>query len=87
MDGHAVQGLGLADDAEDEVGELGRGLEQEPALQGAGGALDEGLLGDETQGTWRTYVSAWEWESCMRFPSPPEDCGTSPAALAAGKQC
>ena len=27
MDGHAIDGLGLADDAEDEVGELGRGLE------------------------------------------------------------
>ena len=41
MDGHLVEILGLADDAEDDVGQLRRGSEEQPALDGAGGDLDE----------------------------------------------
>jgi hypothetical protein len=39
--------LCFADDAEDEVIELGRRFEQEPAMDGASGDLDEGAFGDE----------------------------------------
>ena len=49
MDGHAVQTLCLADHAEDDVGQLGRGSEEEPALDGAGSDLDEGICGHETE--------------------------------------
>jgi hypothetical protein len=49
MDGHAVEVLGFANDAEDEVCELRGWLEQQPALQGAGGDLDEGVFWNESQ--------------------------------------
>ena len=47
MDGHAVERLGLADDAENDVGELGGGFEQQPALHGAGSDFGEVVFGDE----------------------------------------
>jgi hypothetical protein len=65
MDGHAVEFLGLADDAEDDLGELWRGLEQEPALQGAGGDFDEGVFGNETEGSWHAKLSATDGRSCF----------------------
>ena len=37
MDGHAVKTLGLADDAEDDVRQLGRRLEQQPSGHHLGG--------------------------------------------------
>jgi len=58
MDRHVVEGLRLADDAEDEVSQLGRGFEKQPALQRAGGYLDEGLLGDETEWSRHACLSA-----------------------------
>ena len=66
--------LGLADDAEDEVVELGRGLEQQPALQGAGGDFDEGVLGDEAERSWHTELSARDGKKLPRFGL--QDSGT-----------
>jgi hypothetical protein len=50
MDGHAVEGLGLADDAEDDVGQLWGGPQQQATLDGAGGDLDESVVWDEAEG-------------------------------------
>ena len=41
MDGHAIERLSLADDAEDDIGELWGGPQQEAALDSAGGDFDE----------------------------------------------
>jgi len=61
--------LGLANDAEDEVVELGRGLEQQSALQCAGGNFDEGVLGDEAERSRHTNLSVSKQRSCF-LPSP-----------------
>src|SRR5450759_2913506 len=68
MDGHAVERFGLADDAEDDVGEIGRRLEQEPALQGAGGNFDEGILRNEAQRSRHACLSVRSVESCVCSP-------------------
>ena len=57
MDGHAVEVLGFTDDAEDEVSELGGGPEQQPALQGAGSDLDQGVLWNESQRSRHAILS------------------------------
>jgi hypothetical protein len=49
MDGHAVEALGFADDAKNDLGQLGRGFEEQPALDSAGGDLDERTGGDEAE--------------------------------------
>jgi hypothetical protein len=49
MDGHSVQVLSLADDANYEIVELGGRLEQKPALDGAGRDLHEGAFWNEAQ--------------------------------------
>jgi hypothetical protein len=67
MDGHAVEGLSLADDADDYVGVFGRGLEQAPALEGAGGDFDKGMFGDEAQRAWHTGLLARVGRSCFCF--------------------
>jgi hypothetical protein len=54
VDGHAVEGLSLTDDAEDDVGQVGGGPEQEPALEGACGDFDEGIVG-----TWSGLRADW----------------------------
>ena len=43
VDGYLVEVMGLADDAEDDVGQLGRRFEEQPTLQGASGDFDEGI--------------------------------------------
>jgi hypothetical protein len=64
MDGHAVQALGFADDAENDLSQLGRGFEEEPALESAGSHLDEGIRGHETEGSRHAWFSAIVKTSC-----------------------
>jgi len=66
VDGHAVEGLGLADDAENEVRELRRGFEQQPALKGAGGDLDESVFGDEAKWSRHACISASDVAELLR---------------------
>ena len=85
VDGHAIMGLGLADDAENEVRELRRGFEQQPALQGASGDLDEGIFGDKAKWSRHPCISASDLAVLLRPKSgwlrtaPPgkEDSGTA----------
>ena len=49
MDDDAVAVLGLANNPKDQIVQLGRGPEQQPSLQGAGGDLDEGIFRDKAQ--------------------------------------
>src|ERR1019366_7397839 len=66
MDGHAVEGLGLADDAENEVRELRRGVKQQPVLQGACGDLDESVFGDEAKWSRHACISASDVAELLR---------------------
>ena len=49
-------------------GFTGRRLEQEPALQGAGGDFDEGILRNEAQGSGHACLSVRSAESCVCSP-------------------
>ena len=57
MDGHVVKVLGFTNDAEDDVCELRGWPQQQPALQGAGGNLDQGIFGNESQRSRHAYLS------------------------------
>ncbi len=48
-DGHLVEVLGFADDAEDEVGQFGGRFEQQPALDGASCDFDQRACWDEAE--------------------------------------
>lgn len=65
MNGHPVERLGLANDAEDKVGELGRWPEQQPAVQGTRGDFDHGVFGHEAERAWHTELSASYGRSCF----------------------
>jgi hypothetical protein len=80
MKGHAIEGLGLADDAEDDVGELRGGPQQEAALDGTGGDLYEGVVRNEAERSRHAKLSAKGLSSCL---SPPENSGTSERHLRA----
>jgi hypothetical protein len=69
VDSHAVAVLGAADDAQDQVVQLRRRPEQQPALQGAGCDFYEGILGNEAKRSWHTWVSAMSWNSCSKYDS------------------
>jgi hypothetical protein len=53
VDGHLVEVLGFADDAEDDVGQFRRWFEEQPALQGAGCDLDERIRGNAGDQKWK----------------------------------
>jgi hypothetical protein len=61
-----------ADDAEDDVGQLGQRFEEQPTLQGASGDLDEGACWDEAEWSRHTWFSATARQSCScpRLHSP-----------------
>ena len=65
---NAVEFLGLADNAEDEVGEFGGWPEQHPPLKGSRGDLDDGVLRNESQWSGHTSLSARRRGSCVCFP-------------------
>jgi hypothetical protein len=68
MDGHAVELLSLADNAEDDVGELRGRPEQQPPLKGSRSDFDEGTLRDESQRSGHTFLSVRGRGSCVCFP-------------------
>jgi hypothetical protein len=49
-----------------EICELRRGFEQQPALQGAGGDLDEGVFGDEAKWSRHACISASDVAELLR---------------------
>jgi hypothetical protein len=58
VNGHLVKMLGLADDPEEDVGQLWGWLEQQPALHGPGGDFDKGVWWDEPEWSCHTGFSA-----------------------------
>jgi hypothetical protein len=90
MEDHLVGILGFADDAEDEVIEFGRGLEQQLALQCTGGDFDEGVFRNEAERSWHTGLSATNGEklprpnSGQRCPGRENACAVSGAASPRG---
>jgi len=88
MDGHAVAVLGLTNDAEDEVSELGGWPEQQPALQGAGGDLDEGVFWNESQRSRHADLSV-KAPPKLRVPRLGflENSGTAPGSRAPARSC
>jgi hypothetical protein len=86
VDRHLVEVLGLADDAQDDVSQLGRRFEEQPALQGASGDFDEGICGNETERPWHAWLSAIARSSCgvsgLKKPLAQPTGGHNPRGLA-----
>jgi alpha-tubulin suppressor-like RCC1 family protein len=75
--------LGLADDTEDDPGQLGRRLEQQPALQGADGDLD-GTFVSVSAGTAHIYEVMSPTHTCAVRSDGSVACWGSNATAPAG---